>query len=238
MKRCWPVGMLISLIAMFQVMAGGAGKQAQETKEALQALQDYIGSWKGNGTSEKNKSEIWNEKVAWSWRFKGQDAWLTLDFSQSRVFKNGEIRYLPDKKVYELTLLDKKDNKQILRGKLTGPKKDKLVLERQDAETKETHQLALNMAAGGIGSVYTYSTKPENRTIYTRQWQLRFTKEGESFATAKKQVECVVTGGLGTMPVSYKGVTYYVCCSGCRDAFNENPEKIIKEYQARKKAGN
>ena len=60
-------------------------------------------------------------------------------------------------------------------------------LEREDADTKETHQLALNMAAGGIGSVYTYSIKPENRTIFAKQWQLRFTKEGESFATAKKQ---------------------------------------------------
>src|SRR5438128_1290004 len=236
MKRLWAVGVFCSLVVLVQTLAGGAGKQAP-AKEALQALQDYIGSWKGNGTSEKNKSEIWNEKVAWAWRFKGQDAWLTLDFGDSRLFKNGEIRYLPDKKLYQLTLVDKKDKKQVYQGKLTGTKKDKLMLERLDAETKETHQLALNMAAGGIGSVYTYSIKPENRTLYARQWQLRFTKEGESFATAKKQVECVVTGGLGTMPVMYKGVTYYVCCTGCRDAFNENPEKIIKEYLARKKAG-
>jgi YHS domain-containing protein len=39
------------------------------------------------------------------------------------------------------------------------------------------------------------------------------------------------------MPVSYMGVTYYVCCSGCRDAFNENPAQIIREYLAKKKAG-
>jgi YHS domain-containing protein len=39
------------------------------------------------------------------------------------------------------------------------------------------------------------------------------------------------------MQVSYMGQTYYVCCSGCRDAFNENPAKIIAEYKARKKAG-
>jgi YHS domain-containing protein len=32
-----------------------------------------------------------------------------------------------------------------------------------------------------------------------------------------------------------QGVTYYVCCSGCRDAFNEDPEKYIKEYEAKKK---
>jgi hypothetical protein len=61
------------------------------------------------------------------------------------------------------------------------------------------------------------------------------TREGESFGAREKRVECVVSGGLGTIAVMYKGVTYYVCCSGCRDAFNEDPEKYIKEYEAKKK---
>ncbi|NBS91117.1 MAG: YHS domain-containing protein [Planctomycetota bacterium] len=39
------------------------------------------------------------------------------------------------------------------------------------------------------------------------------------------------------MPVSYKGETFYVCCSGCKDAFVENPEKFIKEFKAKKAAG-
>ena len=38
------------------------------------------------------------------------------------------------------------------------------------------------------------------------------------------------------VPLTYKGETFYVCCSGCRDAFNENPEKYVKEFKA-KKAG-
>ena len=64
----------------------------------------------------------------------------------------------------------------------------------------------------------------------------RTAKEGESFASAggKKPV-CIVTGGLGTTAVSYKGATYYVCCSGCREAFLEDPEKFIKEFNAKKK---
>src|SRR5438128_9674014 len=127
MKRV-SVGLVFASLVALQALAGGGGgaaKDAAKVKDALQALQDYIGSWKGNGTSEKNKSEIWNEKVAWAWRFKGQDAWLTLDFGDSRLFKNGEIRYLPDKKLYQLTLVDKKDKKQVYQGKLTGTKKDK-----------------------------------------------------------------------------------------------------------------
>ena len=34
------------------------------------------------------------------------------------------------------------------------------------------------------------------------------------------------------MPVAYQGKTYYVCCSGCRDAFRDDPEKYIKEFEA------
>ena len=59
-------------------------------------------------------------------------------------------------------------------------------------------------------------------------------REGESLATAKKKNECVVSGGLGTIAVSFKGETFYVCCTGCRDAFNENPQKYIDEFRARK----
>ena len=46
----------------------------------------------------------------------------------------------------------------------------------------------------------------------------------------------VVTGGLGTIEVSYDGKSYYVCCTGCRDYFNENPKQVLKEYTERKEA--
>ena len=35
------------------------------------------------------------------------------------------------------------------------------------------------------------------------------------------------------MQVSYKGETFWVCCSGCADAFKENPEKYIAEFKAK-----
>ena len=36
------------------------------------------------------------------------------------------------------------------------------------------------------------------------------------------------------MPVMHKGKTYYVCCTGCRDAFNDDPEGILAEYEKNK----
>ena len=57
---------------------------------------------------------------------------------------------------------------------------------------------------------------------------------GESLGKTEKKNECVVSGGTGTMPITYKGETFYVCCSGCRDEFNSNPEKYVKEFKAKK----
>ncbi len=53
------------------------------------------------------------------------------------------------------------------------------------------------------------------------------------FADVAKGPECVVSGGVGTSKVMYKGKEYYVCCTGCRDEFLADPEKYIKKAEAR-----
>ncbi len=61
------------------------------------------------------------------------------------------------------------------------------------------------------------------------------TKKGVPFASkGDNQPECIVSGGLGTIKVRYKGKTYYVCCSGCKAEFDEHPEKYVKEYEQKK----
>jgi hypothetical protein len=201
-------------------------------KEGLQRLNDYIGRWNGNGTSEGNRLEIWKEQADWSWRFKGEDAWLVLRLEPGRYFQGGELHYLPERDVYQLRLRDRVGKTLLFEGKW---QKGRLTLQHQDAESGATQQLQMNLAGGGIRFVYTYSVKPAGRTLFTRHFQVGFTREGESFAAAERKVECIVTGGLGTIPVTYQGVTYYVCCTGCRDAFLENPEKYVRAYQERQK---
>jgi hypothetical protein len=224
----------LALSASLYTVLPSDGGQAGSAKEALQELQDFVGAWKGNGTSERDKTAIWKEAMSWSWKFKGDDSWLVLEVKDSKFYKSGELRYVTDKKVYQLTLTGKNDKPQVFQGIL---KKSYLTLERVDPDTKETQQLKINNASGGDRLVLTYSAMPENRKAFAKEWQIGMTREGVTFAAGKKGPECVVTGGLGTMMVGYKGTTYYVCCSGCRDAFNENPEKYIKEYEAKKKKG-
>ena len=54
------------------------------------------------------------------------------------------------------------------------------------------------------------------------------------FASGDSRPECIVSGGLGTIPVMYMGQTYYVCCSGCRTEFNADPAKYVREYNEKK----
>ena len=156
-----------------------------------------------------------------------------MDVKNGKYLKSGELRFLPDKKLYQLTLTDADDKKLVFQGQI---KSDVLTLERIDPATKATQQIKMNSAAEGDRFVYRVAHKDGGSTIWKKDYMVGCTREGVSLGKADKKNECVVSGGLGTMPVSYKGETYYVCCSGCADAFKENPEKYIAEYKA-KKAG-
>jgi hypothetical protein len=227
--------LLVGAALLLLVVSSSAAEGPKSAMEALKELNDFIGTWKGNGAPVKPKptpSELWSETLNWGWRFKGDDAWLTLEIKDGKHFKGGELRYLLDKKRYQLTAVDAKGQKQVFDGEY---KDGYLKLERTDPKTKETQRLSINTAAEGVRLIVLFERKPDGRTLFVKDFQVACNKEGESLAAREKKNECVVSGGLGTMAVSFKGETFYVCCSGCRDAFNENPEKYVKEFKARKK---
>jgi hypothetical protein len=219
------------------VSFAGDDDDDSDAKSALQALNDFIGDWNGSGNPEKARSEpgeSWRETASWIWRFKGEDAWLTMTVKNGKHLKSADLRYLPAKKHYQLTTIDKQKAKRVYEGPL---KNGYLVLDSMDKETGETYRITMNSAGDGVRFVYRTAHKAEGRTLFTKDYQVAFTKEGEALAAAEKKVECPVSGGLGKIPVTYNGVTYYVCCTGCRDAFNENPAKYVKEFEAKKKKG-
>src|ERR1700677_3542910 len=130
MKHRIVLGGLLLTAACYAATPGGDTSAA---KEALQELQEYVGGWKGNGTSERDKTAIWKENMGWSWRFKGDDCWLALEVKDGKLFKAGELHYLPAKKVFQLKMTDKNDKAQVFEGTI---KKNYLTVERVDPDTK------------------------------------------------------------------------------------------------------
>jgi hypothetical protein len=225
-----------AMLVLGAFCAGDDKGKAKKPLEALQAFNDFVGPWRGDGqleSAESAKQRDWKETINWSWKFKGDDAWITVAFGKGRFFKNGEIHYQADKDKYVLTLETKEGKKVEFDGKLAEDGRS-FTAERVDDEKKEAQRITFGLV-GDIRSTYRYEHKPEGRTSFIKDYRVGATREGESLASSKdNRPKCVVSGGLGTIAVSFKGMTYYVCCSGCRDAFNENPEKYIKEFEANK----
>ena len=233
MKR-WLFGLALALgLVALPVLAADKDERAEKL-EALKALNDYVGDWNGTGGPPRAKAgskDFWTETVSWAWRFKGDDVWLHVKIKDGKYFKAGDMRYLVEKKKYELTLTDVKDKKQVYEGEI---KDEVFTLESVDPDTKDTHKLTMNLAGDGVRLIYKSARKPAGKTLYLQQYEVACNKAGESLGAKEKKNLCIVTGGLGTSTVTHKGQTYYVCCSGCADAFKEDPEKYIKEFEAKK----
>lgn len=219
---------LLSLILLFAAVCQAA-PAPKTSKEALQNFHDLIGSWKGTGlpqgTREEKERGMWIETVDWQWQFKDGDSWLRGEVAKGKHFTTLVLRYVPASSTYKLEVTTTAKEKLTFEGKFESKR---LTVDRTDAKTKTTHRLVFSLLHSNR-HLYRYETKPADHSTYTQVYQVGATKQGVAFASEDKGPECIVSGGLGTMAVSYKGKTYYVCCSGCRDAFKDDPEKYIKE---------
>jgi hypothetical protein len=236
MKRLLVLASLFTSLVLCASYLTADAPAKKTPKKALRAFNDLIGSWRGtgepNGTRAEKQRNFWVEKIDWQWQFKGDDVFLKADFDKGKYFSAAELRYLPDKDHYQLTAKTPDKETLVFEGTLD---KKRLTMERTDEKKNETQRLIVNLLHFNR-HVYRYEVKPADRPTFRAVFQVGATKEGIEFAGGDDAPECVVSGGLGTIPVSYKGQTYFVCCTGCRDAFRDEPEKYIKEYEARKKA--
>jgi hypothetical protein len=219
-----------TLIGLVTATATSADK-TDASKEALKALNEFVGSWKGTGQSKTDKPADWKESAEWAWDLMGAEPALKVKFTGSKQFADGRLTYHGDQKKYQLVAkgLDKKE--QTFVGEI---KAKKLILTRDDADSKDKTTIEMSTNNDGARFVYTVAVQKKGVGIARKVAEVGLSKEGASLAGGKKN-ECIVTGGLGTMAVSYGGKTYYVCCSGCRDEFNANPKKYVEEYEKSKK---
>lgn len=205
-------------------------EEVAKAKKALGEVQDFIGLWKLEGTQKNSgKTEAWKEDVSWGWKFKDGEAWITVVFGKEgkgKHFNTGELRYDVSRKKYVLTLQGADKTEQVFEG--DALKTGGLKLDRKDAKSGDVYRLTLNTLADGIRFQVKYEKQDGGKGLFSSVFAMNGNKDGESFAGGTKKPECIVSGGAANIPVSYMGKTYYVCCTGCRDEFNANPQKYVK----------
>jgi YHS domain-containing protein len=216
-------------------------KAAERDKQALTPLQIFVGEWRGVGQPRRGSTVgSWIEESEWAWKFeKGAAAFVFATPKEKegagkffvagrleRGEKDGQFRLigtLPDGKT-QLTYTGSQE------------KDGRLVLSADDVPEGSPSRIALRTVAEGQRLLILYERRLGKSDNYTRLAEVGFTRKGGDFAKAVVERECVVTGGAGTIQVSYKGQSYWVCCTGCRDLFNEDPEGVLAEFRARKEA--
>ena len=223
---------LVGLAAAVALCAGDAPRGRSADQAALKAYAGLVGPWKGTGQLQRNSTKgAWRESADWAWSLDKESAGLRLAIGGGKYLRSATLRPGRDPGSFALSV----ETIEGARRTLVGKPGERGVLVLTDA-----------VAADGIGRVTLtplhdtrFLLKLEARTPEGRfrpLGEVGYTRQGVAFATGDTGPVCIVTEGRGTIPVTYKGKTYYVCCGGCRDLFNDDPDSVLAEAKARTEA--
>lgn len=213
-------------------------------KAALAPLQGLVGAWNGAGQPRRGSMVgAWSETCDWAWHFatrqeNGKEvptAELRATFKDGKYFSQLTIEPTAKAKQFRLigTLPDGKSTEEFAAalddaGTLTASRSTD-----KDSDPTRPARLTFKTVANGDRLVVLYERAAGDG--YARLAEVGATRVGGMFVAGAAGPECIVTGGRGTIAVMHAGQTYYVCCSGCKEAFDADPAGIVAEYLAKKK---
>lgn len=225
-----------SICLSVAVLASGAvfADQRESDKEALTPLQQFVGGWRGVGQVARGSTRgSWIEHADWVWKFDKTRARLAMQTKDAKFFAAGSITALEDQR-FRLTVTGADEQKLTVKYSGGLDESGKLILLADPPVAGQPDRISFRTVAKGKRLLVLYERKSPSSNRFFRMSEVGFTRKGSDFGKGLSYIECVVTGGEGTIPVTFEGKTYYVCCTGCRDYFNDDPAKALAEYRARK----
>ena len=226
--------MTVGLLLWAAHLAAAEPQVPVDDRNQLAGIQWIVGDWKGVGQPRRGSTRgAWQEECEWVWKFDETGASLVVEAKNGKFLKNGELRWSESPGEFALKLQTEQSeaSARIFHGKLD--ESGRLLLSRSDSTDGEPARISFRKVARGDRLQVLYE-KRSSTGRFSRIAEVGYTRKGSGFGKGTGFVECVVTGGLGTIPVMHEGKTYYVCCTGCRDYFNEDPAAVLKEYRERK----
>lgn len=200
-------------------------------QKALEPFNSFIGGWRGAGQVRRgSRAGSWQENGVFVWNFDNGSVGIQYDVKKGKHIRTALVTWNAKAKKFQMeaTFADK-----VKRTYSGGFEKNVFVFEAEPDEKDYVSRVTLR-PLNEKRLLVLYETRKASQSFYRRLGEVGYTREGTRLAASDSTgPECVVTGGAGTISVSYKGKTYYVCCSGCRDAFNEDPEGILADYRAK-----
>lgn len=216
------------------VLAGDdAPKSDADDKAQLAKVQQLVGQWRGVGQPQRGSTkDSWVEEADWQWSFAGGIS-LFAKLPEGKYFSKVKLTRGEKEGQYVLVGTPADGSKE-LRFTGTLDESSKLQLVADEQREGLPHRVSFRFVAGGDRLLVLLERKSELSDQFVRLAEVGYTRQGSGFGKGSSGPECVVTGGFGSIEVSHKGQKYYVCCTGCLEYFNDNPDEVIAEYLARK----
>jgi YHS domain-containing protein len=208
-----------------------AAPLASQPRTALQPLHPLIGEWKGTGQPRRGSNQgAWRETASFSWDFSQSLPAIVYRIDDGKLAR--QIRLMPGQTSGEYRGIWEAAGAEP-RELLGRWQENQLILTTTDAELERITITLLNEQR----TLVLFEKRTSPTATFQRVAEVGYTRAGTRLALpGGGQPECVVTGGAASIPVMYEGKTYYVCCTGCKQAFEDDPAGILKEYAARVQA--
>jgi len=212
-------------------------------------LQVLLGTWHGTTQREIGQFKAIDEPN-WVWDFqtdRNQPA-LVMTSASSPYLRSARLTYLTDRQIFQMQGVDPEGQIRVLEGTFSEPVQEfqgddqkmhvkyKLELTQvAPVQVRDQWQIVLNQQENNR---YLQEMARKRGASYLRIDTVATQRQGTSFAKSDAgygEKECVISGGLGTIQLSYKGKSYWVCCTGCKAAFEEDPASWIAAYDKKSK---
>ena len=222
----------------------------EKVVSGLSSLSFLVGDWKGVAQPKRgSNSGAWSEKAHTVWHFDEKIPCLLLKLepgekSTSIFFATASESGRP---IIELHQPEKPSIALEMTEPEISPASDSTAQTDKSApdhwvfeSATESGKPRMRFTVRKINDIrmtLLFEESPGAEAAFRRQYEIGMTRAGERLAKGNTgERECIVTGGLGTMAVTHEGKTWYVCCEGCKQAFEADPEGTLTAYRERLKA--
>lgn len=217
-------------------------RQVDSVLDAMRPLQVVLGTWRAITNKAVGDFKSVDE-VQWVWdlRTDPRQPALVMTSPGNPYFQSGRLTYDVAENQYRLTAIDHEGRTRTFAG---GFAEEPQEFQGDDRRLHRSFKLQLTEASGTVDGKrwqLVFNQQQNNRYLLELSRErgngrfFRFDtvsnqREGTSFAlsdTDFKEKTCIISQGLGTIQVSHEGKTYWVCCTGCQAAFEEDPKRWI-----------
>lgn len=226
---------VLAFLAVGGLQLAAQTAHTPDSRSVVTALKDYqglVGEWRGVGQPRRGSNVgSWQETALGAWQHAGKQPGIRWDVSDGKLWTSFLLTTGDETRPYEVLLQVDADTARRYRG---TQQNGRLQLESEPDAAAEVYRLTITWL-GADRCLVLSEKRQERQSFYQRVAEVAYQRQGTKLAAKDGSgPECVVTGGLGTIAVMHQGKTYYVCCTGCRDAFLADPEGILADLAARK----